>query len=87
LEKRRKILENHCRDLRQKGHRDAISNSINNVYFMKQKLLIWCPVFKAGSTTWFNNMVDMADIPKESKVFLVKDHSRHIQGHLEAKSV
>jgi len=48
--------EDHCR-----SSKGQIAN-YRNVLFMKEKKLLWCPVYKAGSQAWFDFLVDASNL-------------------------
>ena len=37
------------------------SHHFENLFYLKEQSLIWCPVFKAASTTWIKKFLKLAD--------------------------
>lgn len=42
---------------------------------MPERSLYWCPVFKAGSSTWLHYLLDIAKMKKEEKEDLLSKHA------------
>ncbi len=55
---RSRRVDSHCRAMRAKGVLQA--GSFKDLFYMKEKGVLWCPVFKAASTAWIDNFLRLS---------------------------
>ena len=61
MKERRETLERGCDELRHRrgGPYAAVTANYQNGVVMQSKDIVWCPVFKASSSTWLNYLLDI----------------------------
>ena len=66
FEKRQERIESYC--AYKKEHPSGpFTNDPSHLFVLKERNVVWCPVFKAGSSTWLSTLVDLSDKPKVRK--------------------
>jgi hypothetical protein len=60
MHRRRVLVETTCRELFRNGTRQQLTIAAENIFAMIRRRLLWCPVYKAGSTNWMKNMVKLS---------------------------
>ena len=61
MDERRGLLESGCNEMRKRSSSqfNTMTSNFQNVIVMKQKNLVWCPVFKASSSTFLHYLLDI----------------------------
>ena len=68
FEKRQERIDSYC--AYKKEHPSGpFTNDPSKLFVLKDRHLVWCPVFKAGSSTWLSTLVDLSSKSKV-KIFL-----------------
>ena len=63
FEKRQNRLLNYCQEKKEHPNQ-PFSNDPSKLFVLKERNLVWCPVFKAGSSTWLSTLVDLSSKTK-----------------------
>lgn len=63
MSSRVKVVQDLCGEMRERPT-EPFSHNFENLFFLKERSLVWCPVFKAASTVWMQNFFQLADITK-----------------------
>lgn len=65
MKDRKQLLSKTCDSFRHKGILPRIRSSVyRNLIIMKERKILWCPVFKASSTTWLHYLLDISSLSK-----------------------
>ena len=64
MEDRRARLEAGCNEMRRRGV--PPTKNYPNVIVMKEKDVVWCPVFKAASSTWLKYLFETSSLTEAS---------------------
>ncbi len=65
--RRREAIATRCREKANATESSWVPKRVlDKLIFHKSRGLLWCPVFKAASTTWLNNFIEIQD--NKSKV-------------------
>ena len=65
MAKRRHVIDEQCRSVERL---QPAGFSWRDVIFMKQEKIVWCPIFKAGSTSWIDYLfTDLSVAPLVSE--------------------
>ena len=59
FENRRELIKNACIDMR-KSHREPFVNDPSHLFILQDRAIAWCPVFKAGSSTWLSTILELS---------------------------
>ena len=62
MEHRSDRIKNYCKERRVL----TSIHAFNNIFLMKDNNILWCPVFKASSSTWLHHLLEISKIPEES---------------------
>ena len=63
FEKRQNRVSNYCQQ--KKEHPTSpFTNDPSKLFVLKERNVVWCPVFKAGSSTWLSTLVDLSSKTK-----------------------
>jgi len=76
MAERKRVLDDGCEAMRDSGPEASPRNS-RNVLVMPEKELLWCPIFKASSSTWLSFLLDISDMSQRRKARLYKEHWPH----------
>ena len=69
FEKRVKVVKDFC-----SSKIDRKGSAIGNLLVLKERNLVWCPVYKAGSSTWMKYLVHLSlKSPKEKEQLFARD--------------
>ena len=63
MSKRRDIVKKQCQKL---GNSSGHNFESSQIFFLDNKNLAFCPIFKAGSTNWLINLVKLSKYPEVS---------------------
>ena len=66
FEKRKKILDSYC-DYKRKQPVPPFTNDPTHLFILQDRGVLWCPVFKAGSSTWLSTLVDLSSKTQVNK--------------------
>ena len=47
---------------------------VNNILVLKEKNLVWCPVYKSGTSAWMTNLVHLSQQSPKEKERLIGHH-------------
>ena len=72
FEERRKSTENFCEDLKANGIKwpspmDGWFAFPSNLLVLKERNLVWCPVFKSATSTWMTFLVKLSSLSDSEK--------------------
>ncbi len=62
-EQRKTAVDLHCAQLK-KRPREPFSNDPAKLFVLQDRKLTWCPIFKAGSSTWLSLIFDLSTKPE-----------------------
>lgn len=65
IRKRRDKVSQQCQLWKGK---EFIPKSHANLFYLEQKNILWCPVFKAASTNWMINFVELSKTKEQKKI-------------------
>ena len=65
MERRRARVTSGCSEMRQRGI--APTKNFRNIIVMKEKEVVWCPVFKAASSTWIKYLFETSSLTEVRK--------------------
>ena len=71
FEQRQKRVKTFC-DLKQ-NQNFWYQNEAEHLFVLKERNLVWCPIYKAGSSTWMNLMIDLSTKSKEVKTQIKRE--------------
>ena len=66
FEKRQNRVLNYCQQLKEHPT-SPFTNDPSKLFVLKERNVVWCPVFKAGSSTWLSTLVDLSSKSKVNK--------------------
>ena len=59
FESRQKVMKNACVDIK-KNRREIFVNDPSHLFVLQDRGIAWCPVFKAGSSTWLSTILELS---------------------------
>ena len=54
-----------------KQNRNVINFNLDNLLILKERNLLWCPVYKAGTSTWMRYLVELSLLPLRHKKTII----------------
>ena len=83
MEKRRNLTDEVC-----KSHKSWGKFPVNRkeYYYLKNQSLLWCPVFKAASTSWIENLFTLQNLSSSRMVALEKKFPNQLDRQLRLLS-
>ena len=66
--KRKQTITRHC-DLKKTHPNEVLTNDPSHLMVLKDRNLAFCPVFKAGSSTWLTILLDLSSISEVRFIF------------------
>jgi len=73
FESRQKVMKNACVDIK-KNRREIFVNDPSHLFVLQDRGIAWCPVFKAGSSTWLSTILELSSKSTAEKEFIKKRH-------------
>ena len=67
--KRKQNIARHC-NFKKTHTKEVLTNDPSNLMVLKDRNLAFCPVFKAGSSTWLTILLDLSSITEVRIIFL-----------------
>lgn len=78
MEERRNLSESQCRPEDKTNQYGPAGFSLREVIYMKKENIVWCPIFKAGSTSWIDYLfTDISLAAKVQYIFLYLRGMQH----------
>lgn len=84
---RKELMTRECEKLKRRGSAVLLSSNYQNVIVMKEKDIVWCPVFKASSSTWLHYLFDISTGLSEESERLSFDLRSCHSSSLRAKAI
>ena len=69
FEARTKRVDQFCEVWKQ--NRNVINFNLDNLLILKERNLLWCPVYKAGTSTWMRYLVELSNLPLRYKKTII----------------
>ena len=76
LESRIQRVTDFCDDDSQSRVAASYRSAFGHLTFMPAEDILWCPVFKAGTTTWRHNLLDLSHLTEEEKASVRKEYEK-----------
>ena len=69
--RRKRVTRNVCRSIDPSSQLPALNP--RNIFAIIPRKLVWCPVYKAGSTNWMKNIPRLVSSPQEISAFMRRE--------------
>ena len=77
FQKRKQTLEETCQKIK-KNPREPFVNDPSHLFVLQDRGISWCPVFKAASTNWMQNIMLLSDLSKRQIAQLEEQYKQYV---------